>query len=284
MTLPNFVIAGAQKAGTSTLAATLRTHPHVFMARPKELHFFDRGWTRGVDWYREQFPAKKRHLAVGEATPSYLFEATVRERMHEVLPEARIIVSLREPVSRAYSHYWHQRRKGNERTGSFEEALELESDRINEEDIQLRVRHAYAARGLYLEQLEALAELYGREQIHVLLFEDLLGDRVPTLRRVLAFLGVDEDLAETMPERWNNRNSFQPGAAGEDADEDSDGDPDGSDDTGADTSGAPARRNATGSAYPPIDPETAARLHDFYREPNRRLGEWLSRDLSHWDR
>ena len=273
MTLPNFVIAGVQKAGTSTLAATLRTHRNIFMARPKELHFFDRHFDRGLEWYAEQFPVKRMHKVVGEATPSYLFEPSIRERMHQTLPEARIIVSLREPVSRAYSHYWHQRRKGNEHTESFEEALEREAERRAAEDVRLRVRHAYLARGFYLEQLQALTDLYGRDRVHVLLFEDLLEDRIPTLRRILGFLGLDEDDAETMPERWNNRNRFQPDATG--AATDTARSSDGSEDEPAAT---------TGSAYPRIDPGTAARLHELYREPNRRLGEWLSRDLSHWDR
>ena len=264
LSLPTFVIAGAQKSGTSSLSATLRRHPDVFMATPKELHFFDRHFDRGLEWYGEQFPVRRVHRAIGEATPSYLFEATVRERMHEVLPDARIIVSLREPVSRAYSHYWHQRRKGNEHTETFEEALEREADRRTVDDVKLRVRHAYLARGFYLEQLEALTELYGRDRVHVLLFEDLIEDRVATLRRILGFLGLDEDDAETMPERWNNRNRFQADAS-DDAEE-------------------PAPVNATGSAYPPIDPGTEARLHQLFGEPNRRLGEWLSRDLSHWDR
>lgn len=254
--LPTFVIAGAQKAGTSSLAATLRKHPEIFVSRPKELHFFDRHWAKGLDWYQQNFPAKPRHRAVGEGTPSYLFDPVVRERMHDTLPEARILISLREPVSRAYSHYWHQRRIGNEPTETFEEALANEEDRSSAKRVKRRVRHAYVARGRYLEQLQGLEELYGRDRIHVLLFEDFIDDRVETLRRILRFLEVDETAADTMPEAWRNRFRTK--------DDDS--------------------AKARPAAYPEIAPETAARLHEVFREGNDRLGEWLGRDLSHWNR
>ena len=99
MPLPTLVIAGAQKCGTSTLHGLLRDHPQVFMSRPKEVHFFDRHWTRGLDWYSSQFTPARAHVHAGESTPLYTYDAEARQRMVETLPRASIIVVLRDPPS-----------------------------------------------------------------------------------------------------------------------------------------------------------------------------------------
>ena len=115
MPLPTFVIAGAQKCGTTSLAAALRQHRQVHVSRPKELHFFDRPLrARAASGTPTQFSPRDRHAQIGEATPVYLDDPVARERLIQTLPDAKIVIILRNPVDRAYSHYWHKRRLGSE--------------------------------------------------------------------------------------------------------------------------------------------------------------------------
>src|SRR5947208_14127778 len=104
MRLPDFLIVGAMKAGTTSLAAWLRAHPDVFMPPQKEIHFFDAQWERGVPWYADQFAGAPEGALVGEATPAYMVTTAFLDRMASVVPNARLLVVLREPVARAWSH------------------------------------------------------------------------------------------------------------------------------------------------------------------------------------
>lgn len=253
MPLPTFVIVGAQKCGTSSLTATLRQHPQVLTSKPKELHFFDRHYDRGLDWYADQWQPKPRHLAWGEASPSYLYNEEARLRIAESLPEAKLVVMLRDPVKRAYSHYWHTQRLGAE-TVDFETALDTEQERIATGKPSDRSRYSYTDRGHYLEQLEHLAALVGRERIHVMLLEDLASDRVATLKNVFGFLGVRKAAAERIEEKWTNKYRVQE---------------------------APDQK-AKPVAYPPMRPETRERLVEHFRPHDARLAGWLGRDLSAW--
>ncbi|PJJ56408.1 sulfotransferase domain-containing protein [Mumia flava] len=256
MPLPTFLIVGAQKCGTTTLAATLRQHPQITMARPKELHFFDRRPERGLDWYAEQFKPNRRTKQWGEATPAYMYLPETREAIHEAVPQARLVVILRDPVKRAYSHFWHTKRKGREDLDSFEEALALEPERLATGTMRERAQYSYVDRGHYVDQLEALARLYGRDRLHVLLLDDLIADRDTTLEQVLGFLGVDASKAGQLEEKWKNRYRVA-----EKPDQ------------------AP-----TPVAYPPLDPQTRERLAEVYAPSNERLAAWLGRDLPGWTR
>src|SRR5262245_12189274 len=106
MPMPMFVVCGAQKAGTSTLHDMLGQHPAVLVSRPKELHYFDVHYDEGPQWYADRFRPEARHESWGETTPGYLYKTWARRRMCRDLPEARFLVILRDPVQRAYSHYW----------------------------------------------------------------------------------------------------------------------------------------------------------------------------------
>src|SRR5436189_26280 len=119
--LPDFLILGAQKAGTTALYAYLRWHPQVTGPSFKEVSFFDRHYARGERWYRAHLPVRRRAV-VGEASPSYLFHPLAPERVARMLPEARLIALLRNPVDRAFSHYQHEVALGREQL-SFEDAL-----------------------------------------------------------------------------------------------------------------------------------------------------------------
>lgn len=257
MPLPTFVIVGVQKCGTSTLAATLRRHPQIYMARPKELHFFDFGMTKGLEWYADQFPVRPKHTAWGEATPRYLYDDDARRRMAETLPEtSKFLAILRDPAKRAYSHYWHSRWQGSELLETFEEALDREPERL-QASTRERMNHSYVDRGRYLRQLEALAADVGRDRIMVHLLDDLSADWEGVLTRTFEFLGVKTAPASTIPLVWANP--------------------------------ATTKKTEDGSKqavekYPPIKPETRARLVEEFRDDNEALGEWLGRDLSSWNR
>src|SRR4051794_34667074 len=143
--LPNFVIVGAPKCGTSSLARWLMQHPEVYLVPEKELHFFTGFWDQGIGWYENCFSPNGQR-AIGEASPSYLADHTAHERMASVIPDAKLIAMVRNPIDRAYSHYWHWRdRKGVK--GSFEEVIapELAGD----------PQGLYLRPGRYMEHLQA---------------------------------------------------------------------------------------------------------------------------------
>lgn len=208
--LPHFVIVGAQKAGTTSLYSYLLQHPQVLPAERKEVHFFDLNWERGERWYRSHLPTKGemerasspgRPAVTGEASPYYLFHPHAPARLARLLPEAKIIVMLRDPVARAYSHYRHNVRKGEERL-PFEEALDRECEIMDAEIERMiadpRYRspahqlYSYLARGRYAEQLERWFACFAREQVLILRSEDFFEDPQPVYSEVLRFLGLDQ--------------------------------------------------------------------------------------------
>lgn len=207
--LPDFVIGGAQKAGTTALHEILRLHPELHLpAQPQEIHYFDidEHYRRGPDWYRRHFRgAGPAHVAVGQTCPSYLFDPRVPERMARALPDVRLVFLLRNPVDRAYSHYWHSVKYGFEHL-PFEEALARETDRLTG-DPRTFYNLSYAARGRYADQLERFLAHYPRERILLLLTEDLNRDPARVLDRCFAFLGValrgTEIAARARERRWN---------------------------------------------------------------------------------
>jgi sulfotransferase family protein len=190
--LPTFCVIGAMKAGTTSLAAWLDEHPDVHIAPQKEVRFFNTPFNfwLGVDWYREQFAQAGDAHAVGDATPLMQNPIAV-SHMADLLPDARLVAILRNPVDRAYSHYQHIRARGQERR-SFRRAL------ADERDDEMGARgdppRDYLHRGRYLRQLQAVTERYDRSQLLVVLFEDLRDRPHQTVREVLGFIGVDENV------------------------------------------------------------------------------------------
>jgi hypothetical protein len=185
-TLPDFLIIGAQKAGTTALMMNLDVHPGVSMAgsggRPRELHFFDQHWDRGLDWYRGFFDRSDR--LQGEKTPDYFGHAFALERMARILPHARLVVSLRNPVDRAYSQWNHFNQISEESTAwgwrveSFEKAIARSGNML--------IRY-----GEYATHLSSLYRFYPREQVHVVIAERLREKSQEEYDRLLRFLGLD---------------------------------------------------------------------------------------------
>lgn len=189
--LPDFVVIGAQKGGTSFFYSLLRKHPLVRPAATKELQFFDRHFVKGVDWYRRCFPESERvdgqRTVAGESTPSYLFSPQAAGRMAGVVPDAKLVALLRNPVDRAYSQYQMQVRRGTE-ARSFEEATEEEM--ASAEGPPNLARGSYLARGFYAEQLQRFSFFADRGQLLVVKSENLFTRRLEVLHRVLTFLEV----------------------------------------------------------------------------------------------
>lgn len=270
--LPNFVIIGAMRSGTSSLAGYLASHPDLFMAPRKELHFFNRHYDDGLDWYRDRFSDATGEKAVGEATPTYIYDRTSIDRMAKDLPETKIVAILREPVSRAYSHYWFNRSRGYESL-SFEDALQQEAERLDTDDPLTKARFSYVDRGWYADQLEYVATRFPVDKTHVLLVEDLKRDPGPTYGAVCAFLGIDdtfrpENLGKQVNAfyraRWPKLNKA------------------------AKNFPKPIRtavkvfNRRDAEPYPSINPDTDRQLRAEYAESVERLETVLGRDLSPW--
>ncbi len=250
--LPDFAIIGAQKCGTTFLYNLLTQHPNVEGAFEKELHFFDRRFDRGIEWYRSQFPlpiwTEERKSITGEATPDYLIHPHAARRMAKVMPQARLIVLLRNPTDRAYSHYHHNMtRKGREPL-KFEEALEAEEARLRgERDKILEDEHydsfnhrhfSYLFKGIYVDQLLRWSRFFGQEQMLVLKSEDFYERTPETLKLVLDFLRLPD---------WQ---------------------PDGA-----------SNISNKGHYKREMNPATRRRLEDYFEPHNRRLYEYLGVDL-----
>src|SRR5439155_17110919 len=182
--LPDFLIIGAQKAGTTAHYSYLRQHPAVAGPPWKEVSFFDRHFSRGEAWYRGNFPnALRARGLVGEASPSYLFHPLAPERVDALLPDAKLIALVLTPVDRAFSQYQSEVALGREPL-SFEDALAAEDERLRGEEERLRAdpgyfshawwNYTYRARGRYAEQVERWLAAFRREQLLILPSEELL--------------------------------------------------------------------------------------------------------------
>ncbi|MCW8840753.1 MAG: sulfotransferase domain-containing protein [Gammaproteobacteria bacterium] len=213
--LPDFIIIGAQKAGTTSLFKYLSMH-HALQPSitTKELHFFDSNYDKGEKWYRSNFPVVEENTLCYEASPSYLLHPCVPERAAAMLPEAKLIVLLRNPVYRAYSSYQHQVRAGRE-TLSFEEALAQEELRVAEEKERLlhdpafiakKFRHfSYAERGMYVQQIKRWLNYFSREQMLILESEQFWQSPETTFSRIFEFLGV-ESISLPVKKKYNTGN------------------------------------------------------------------------------
>jgi hypothetical protein len=255
---PDFILIGTQRAGTTSLFRDLRMHPQVAPPIVKEIHFYDYNHARGSSWYQAHFPtkrernerAKREGMAIsGEATPNYLRHPHAARWAAAELPEAsRFIVTLRNPVDRAFSHWKLMVRLGLEDL-SFGDAIEAEDRRIGPDWERVQrdphhqaheyFRHSYAARGRYAEQLDEWFRRVGRDRVHVVRTEDHYARPDETYAEITAFLG----LRSWQPERFSDI-------------------------------------HATSASAPPAD--VADHLRREFAQHNERLGELMERDFG-WD-
>jgi hypothetical protein len=181
--LPTFLIIGAAKCGTTSLAAYLDAHPKVFMARPKELNFFSSHWDRGLQWYEHKFFDAPHGVAIGEASPQYTqdpFFTPVAERIASVLPDTRLIYMVRDPIAQMRSFHRHLVHKGKEPQASFKKAV--------------RGQRLYLTTAAFGTQLAVYRRYFEADKILVLTAEQLLNDRHAAFRRVLEHIDVDPSI------------------------------------------------------------------------------------------
>lgn len=261
--LPDYLILGTKKGGTTSLANWLVQHPGVLRMFPrtqrhKSAHYFDSGFDKGPWWYRSHFPTtatRDRAAAglgyrpvVGEASPYYMFHPAAPDRVRSVLPDAKLIILLRDPVARAYSHYWDRVTTGFESLPTFEEAIAAEPARLADLD-ETRFadpryehfsheHHSYLARGRYAEQLARWQQVSAPDQLLVLEFERMRTEPQALLAEVLTFL----DLPTGEPVDLRPRNAR--------------------------------------TSQPPMTKATSELLQGYFRPHNDRLVELLGRDLS----
>ena len=187
-----FVMAGCQRCGTTWVDAALREHPEIFLPAQKQTYFFDENYENGIDWYLNQFAEiATNQTAVGEVSTGYCLPHAV-PLMAKHLPHIKIIMSMRNPVERAYSNY--QVRKAVNNWTSFESALEEDPN--------------FYARGRYIEQIETLMEYYPRERLHLIFYDELKDNDREYLKEMLTFIGVDDTFESSQIGQQRNASMF----------------------------------------------------------------------------
>lgn len=264
--LPDFILIGAPRAGTTWIAKNLEAHPEVFFPRKKELHYFDYQFDKGLDFYRSYFRGGESSSAVGEATPAYLHYEPAAARIRKILPDVKLIASLRNPVDRIYSRYWNSR-------GHFEENLALSFEE------KIEQKPVFIEEGFYVDHLKRYLGLFPEDQVLVLLFDDLKTDPAAFMSRIYRFIGVSGDFSSELLEHQinaaskqklivRNRSLYWAGRAlrriGMHA-----------------VANRVEQRNE--AEIPGMAPETRSKLIEIYREKNRELEALIGRDLSHWN-
>lgn len=218
MSLPNFLIIGAQKSGTTALYRYLEQHPQIYMSPVKEPHFFvfehreldfrgpsdqeilSQMVVTDIEAYRELFRGVSDETAVGEASAGYLQDPRAPQRIKHYVPEAKLIAVLRNPAERAYSSFLHMVRDDREPHDRFDRALQEEKARIH--DNWGPIWH-YKQMGFYYSQLKRYFDTFGRDQIRVYLYEDLKEDALGVLQDAFRYLNVDKTFAPDVSLRHN---------------------------------------------------------------------------------
>jgi hypothetical protein len=225
---PSWFIVGGQRCGSSSLYEYMVAHSLIPRSGVKEIHYYDNNFQRGNSWYRAYFPTRfyarltamrlGREPLAGDATPYYMVHPHAMGRIAKEYPNAKILVALRNPVDRAYSHFFHERGIGHEPLGSFEEAIDREPERMKGELERMLAdpeyysfahqNFSYVARGFYAEQLERLFALFPRRNVKVLSSGELSKETARTMAGVFEFLGLPSSGQEKF--RRENARSYPP--------------------------------------------------------------------------
>jgi len=285
------MIVGAQKAGTSSLQNYLGQHPNICTHKKGEFVFFldERQDNLGYDKVYTRYFGKcsddNKIILAKSAGVMYVPDAVRRLHIHN--PDAQLVVLLRNPIDRAYSAYWHYRRRGWEDLHTFEEALEAEPKRLREGGE--KGRHlAYVDRGMYYKQIALLFDYFGRNNVRLFLFEDLKNDPMSVCNRIFRLFGLDYQDLHNIGHRYNraciarseriaqvlvSQSPFKKFIRGILPD-----------DIAFYIKSKVRSLNEREFSLPPMDPKTRQRLVEYFRPHNMELSELLGRDLTHWNR
>lgn len=207
MNMPNFLVIGAMKAGTTALYHALKQHPQIYMSHIKEPHFFTyegeqlnyAGPVTDLESYHQLFEEASQGTIKGEVSPSYIYSPKAPERIKNYLPNVKLVAILRNPVERAYSNFLMAVRQGDE-TLSFTQALEQEQQRIKN---NWGLLWHYQSKGFYAEQLQRYFKLFNQEQIRIYLYEDWNNHPTGLLQDMFGFLDVDSAFTPDTDSRHN---------------------------------------------------------------------------------
>lgn len=274
MTQPTFLIIGSQKAGTTSLYHVLAEHPEIEMSATKEVNFFfyDHYYQRGLSFYEQFFSSTTTTNAIGEASPGYICHPEVPARIHQALPHIKLVLTVRNPVDRAYSQYWDNRRKLSE-SRSFEQVFQEEFHTVYHPQ-----KMGYFSRGFYITYIQNYLSYFPPEQLLILVTEDFKKKASETYQKIFQFLEVDASLMPpnldqryNVPITWGNPlyqllfrypaiNAVVPFRL---------------------------RRKLYFGAerpftYPPLEPQLRQTIRQQYQTANQQLATLLGRDLSHW--
>lgn len=191
--IPQFLIIGVQKGGTSSLFYYLKSHPQIKRSITKEIHYFNLFYENGLKWYLGHFPAKSDKYITGEATPDYIFHIEAAKRIKALNPNMKIIVLLRNPIERAYSAYQMNRRRGLDNRETFQDAIDFECNyqtNISNDYSYDRDNFFYLQRGKYAAQLSLWDEYFSKPNLLVLNSHYFFQNINETVSQVQAFLGL----------------------------------------------------------------------------------------------
>jgi len=206
--LPNFIISGTVRSGTTSLYYNICEHPSVLPANYDEIGFFDSNYHLGINWYRSMFPTEKEMEQVkketnfaitGEDTPFYFWKKEAAERIFEKIPDSKIIIIFRNPVDRAYSNYNLGIREVLEEKLSFEDAIDDEMNFLDNHSFRESVdrKRSYLSKGLYDEQIKIWFNIFPKEQIHILSTDDMQKDPKESLLKIFRFLQIPDYTLKT---------------------------------------------------------------------------------------
>lgn len=271
MTTPDFIFLGPPKSGSTWIYECLKSHPEVSMPRTDSLNYFDMNYFRGEKWYSSKLNAEDEKR-IGETSKNYLYDTHAASRISRDLEDSKLIVTLRNPVQRAFSHYWHNKqREGFER--NFESCLQSYNDYQN-----------WVVPGFYHHHISRFLEYFDEENIKIMFFDDLVEDDLEFIQEIYDFIGVDSDFepeqaGETVNEAkrdWNLPFKIAKDSAKLIL-------PDGAKKTVRPVYTDLKEKFTNKSEYDKGVPESIRKeLEKVYKEDVRKLEEHTGRDLSHW--
>lgn len=286
--LPNFLVIGVEKSATTWLYYMLKEHPDIFMPETKEIHFFNKYNSNlkeinnyeklGINWYKKFFKKYNGEKAIGEVTPMYLCDPYAPARIKSTINNIKLIAILRNPVDRAYSHYWMAKSK-NHTNLTFEEVVIQKTDK-------------FIKRGLYYEQLERYYKYFDKENILVILMDDMLNRSQEILSKIYRFLEVKPDYVPSNINTSKNRAGFYRSPMLLNVI---------SDFTkffrrktkmgfiidffkNIGVADFIKRINKKEFNYPEMPKELRKNMFEYYKESNKKLSKLLDRNLSTWNR